>query len=250
MFRRLVMAVLSVAALSCAWATPSWSKKYSTYPDYIQYESAVRLDIKCDQFFAGTGSGVIVSGRHVLTAKHVAVMCGDLKLRFDAICYEDPGLCKELGVPSLSGDTTFVARLSSGLEIGMIVDVLAGNDVDAARLVVPGVVAPFATWADVSYRKPRIGERLCSIGGQAQDEHSFRKCGEVAFYLDGPQAVISGLGAVHGNSGSPIFDSDGDVVAILWGARAWWNGAENVTIAFTSVAWRSIVPEPEPDLGF
>src|SRR3990167_8865043 len=182
MFQRLALAAFVVAVSSCAGMTPAWSTKYQSYTDYVENESAVRLDVMCDDLFAGTGPGVVVSHRHGLTAKHVAVMCSDLKLRFDAICSEAPDLCRDLGIPSLSGETEVVARLSSGLGIRMIVDVLAGNDVDAARLVVPGVVATFAVFADVSYRTPRIGERLCSVGGQNPNEHSVRKCGEVAYY--------------------------------------------------------------------
>ena len=100
------------------------------------YAVTVRIQVDCVNGGGGWGSGVIVSPRHVLTAKHVVEAC----------------------TPAEPWKVTVETHIGTKFEV--VVDTLHEH-VDAARLVVTGVGSPFRSWARIAHWGPEDGQWIC-----------------------------------------------------------------------------------------
>lgn len=191
---------------------------YRNQVDYIEFEASVRIFVECPN---GTqaGSGVAVSRRHVITAKHV-VEC-------------------LVGLP-----TSIVARTRHSATLEMAVDEVSETQ-DVARLVVVGAGEPFYVYAEISYSRPRVGDKVCSVGGDGPYTHSVRKCADIATVTD--HYLVAPLGPVPGNSGSGVFDSRGRVVGILT-RGIWFPDKEKLSLSVRSSAWKELAPPFEVEL--
>lgn len=143
-----------------------------------QYNRTTELMVICSdgQF---TGSGVIVGPDTVLTATHV-VDCNGLVLVRDVVT-----------------DVVFVAEVASNLD---------GDDI--AQLYVPGIRGPAVRIG----KRPEPGDTVCAFVG---NPNRWRVCGEV-YVEKGKEGEILFSGVVQpGNSGSGVYNSDGDLVGII-----------------------------------
>lgn len=218
-FISMLTGISTACSGGCATGKVGFHPGYNSYVDQIEFESAVRLTVLCPNGDVFYGSGVAVSPRHVITAKHVIDCEGN------------------------SDGALVSAKVRNNAGISMVVDELSKSD--AARLVVVGAGEPFKFWAEISFDPPRFGQNVCMVAGQLPDEHSLRKCGDVADYEDG-NILISTHG-VPGNSGSPFYNSDGQVVGITSMGK-WASNGEFIILAVRSENFKDIVPEFAPKL--
>lgn len=174
--------------------------------DRTEYGSSYRVTVLCDDGMAA-GSAVAVDGRHLLTARHV-VTCSDET--------------SPLAIAVISWD---------GVRWPVLIDALDNHD--AARLVVEGTSDnAFPVTAKVSPRIPRIGERICIIGGDRPSVYGMRKCGDVSPGSNEWEFIVS-LHVVPGNSGGPAFDSQGNVIGIV--SKGAWGEGHEFFVILTSV---------------
>jgi len=150
------------------------------------YSSTVRLAVQCIDGSGGWGSGVAVSTRHVLTARHVIDGCGE------------------------AGPWIITASpYGRPLTVEMVVDKIARGG-DAARLVVVGTQSPFRDYAAPGMAPVSDGNLVCA---SVFDPSFFMyRCG----YLVGVSAdtLILGFRIVGGNSGGPVF-RDGELIGLV-----------------------------------
>lgn len=155
------------------------------------------------------GAGVAISPRHVITSRHLAEAC----------------------LPDEA--TVILARTAVSGYVEVVVDGLA--EVDAARLVVVGTAEPFTAWAELADRGPEPVEPVCVAAWDFALATPLLKCGRASVGLpDG--TVVIGVRVIPGNSGSAVYDTDGDVVGLV---RSRPKGAEpdESGIAVPSPAW-------------
>lgn len=155
-----------------------------------QDSSAVELRVLCltGSPFEGTfgaeprgGSGFMISGRRVLTAKHMVA------------CDMPP---------------TIFVQLADGRVFRATVDKTWGER-DVARLLLIGDAGAF--------RAPRVatanvGEPACGVTAVPERGHN---CGDVEQVM--PDQITFGGMVWHGNSGSALYDLRGNVVGIVTG---------------------------------
>lgn len=154
-----------------------------------QYDVGVKVGVLCSNGVK-SGSGVAISAREVLTARHV-ITC-------------------PVGEP--------LGMVIVGQQLGedvldVVLDSDASSEVDAVRLVVAGTATPFKKWArrDPSGRKLQRGEVVC-VYGMNMPDFPMAKCGRVAAVGEN-RAVVS-THIVPGNSGGPVFDGNGYLVGL------------------------------------
>lgn len=208
---------LAFAFVACTCA--STLRGYQSEADRIEYEASLRIIVDCP---AGqqVGSGVAITPRHVITAKHV-VEC------------------------MFGTSTKIIARTRHGASLEMALDKIS-IDEDIARLVVVGTGEPFHVYASVSLTKPKTGEKVCAVGGDGPAVHSIRKCADIATVTD--TYIVMPIGAVPGNSGSGLFNGAGEIVGILTRGR-WEPSGEKLGLAIRATSWQDLVPL-WVDLGF
>ncbi|MEK7180501.1 MAG: trypsin-like peptidase domain-containing protein [Patescibacteria group bacterium] len=213
------LALLSLLACSESCLPPPTAREFSDTADarWRLYASTVRIMIQCADGSGGWGSGVAVSPRHVLTARHVIDACEGEPWVITASLY-DRKASAEMVVERIS-DTT-----------------------DAARLVVVGLEEPFRYWADAAATDARAGDLVCA---SAFDPDFFIfQCGYVTGAYD--SIVFLGFRIVGGNSGGPIF-RNGQLVALVV-ARSINPARQHIGMAVPLSAWRDLLPPPEASL--
>ena len=177
------------------------------------FESSLRVIVVCFDGRRVSGSGVAVSGRHVITARHVVKGCG--------------------GKPS-----QIVAVRHDGKSVELVVDATVDGS-DAVRLVVVGSEDRFRLYASVRLSEPRLGESVCTVACDATLASALMKCGAVAASND--SQLVAAVHVVPGNSGGPVFDSQANVVGI-WTTGRFDPRRDLLGVAVTSVAWKRLVP--------
>lgn len=206
---------------------------YLTPKDRVMYESSVRLAITCPGGGEQSGSGFAISPRHVITAAHV-ITCG-----------------------SLNAPISIVALLRTGVVVDMEVDAV-DRGADAARLRPALLKRPFAYFSEVRLTPLKVGEYICSIGGDNPNVFGVKKCGFVTVvgvcqydYCDSwmpssklPHWFHSSIPVVPGNSGSAVFDARGRVVGIV---NTWWGSynREQGGGHFGVFSWWKLLPIKE-----
>lgn len=215
--------VVFLAACSCTpvhkdrvrLKAPKTTQEYETETIRRMALSAVRIVLDCgaDGEPDGYGSGTAVSHRTVLTARHVYDGC-------------DPG------------NNAYFAITSDGRTLALHRDGAATlPQVDAARFALDPMAEPFWTYSPVANYQPRVGQPVYFYTGDGTTEFVF-KAGHVAV-TDYAEVTISVHG-VPGNSGSAVFDAEGNVIAILWGGR-WHPAGENLIKAFRPTVWPDLL---------
>lgn len=167
-------------------------------PHGVRYAQTYRLTVTCAGDRKVGGSGVAVSSTKLMTARHVVLACAVRGWATTSIVAQN-----ETGSYSLAYD---------GITKGA----------DAARLRVTGDKR-FPTWATLSAESPARGEEVCSVGTTPRTP-PIEKCGRV--FLVAADHIFVSLHVVPGNSGGPIYDSRGHVVALV-SAGNWSNGKEH-----------------------
>lgn len=222
--RRCVGILFLAAAFACAG--PQHSDGYDSDGARVTIQSSVRIAAYCDGEPAAVGSGVAISPRHVLTARHVARLEFDLENHLS--------ICK-------SGIITFIALTYDGREVPMVEEKISDR-YDAATLVVSGAGEPFGAYAE---RAPvKAGATVCSYTAGAPEnwlaaglnpdhpsewwEEPFAfKCGEVGPVRPGEvEGYVAEINSRGGNSGSGIFDARGRVVGIVSNGLDPYSGLE------------------------
>lgn len=165
------------------------------------HATALQVNITCLDGSWSRGSGVAVSPNHVVTAKHVADVCG--------------GDVKTIRI---------VAR--DGIDRLALLDRRAASDVDAVLLYVP---KPLPFYAAVRTGALKPGEVVCTA-----TMHSCG-CGRILALLEKQLGVD--YKPVPGDSGGPLYDENGLVVAI------WLGVTPGYGVATPAYAFSGILPE-------
>ena len=189
---------------------------YASEIDRLEYEASVRLMVVCPDMSPRAGSGIAVSARHVITARHVIDCDGE-------------------------GPRQILARLAGGSSVLAGVErVLVGPAADAALLVAEGFAAPFRGAVGVlELDAPRIGARVCVIAGGSSPSQSLRECGYVAGVWESLIAISTRI--VPGNSGAAAWDDRGRAIGIVTSGE-WREGKEQYGVVLRASALAELVP--------
>ena len=153
--------------------------------------AAVEITVGCVDPLVGLrvkmGSGVAIGPRHVLTAKHV-IDCGE-------------------------GAAIITVTPPSGKERVAIVD-YASDTADAARLYVMGDAPLYNTRPVGRGYLERLDAPVCTATAFPRRDW---RCGRVQQFYEGDEAgyVRTDLVATFGNSGSGVYDANGNLVGLL-----------------------------------
>lgn len=149
-----------------------------------QRETAVSIFTFCPDE-QGWGSGVLLDGRHVLTAAHV-VHCGMPILR----------------VETRAGDVRMMHPLKVDWENDLALIVIDDDELRFPYPVPGAVIGP----------RPPEGEVVCLESGRPDRA---RQCGEVLEYGRGAGNMAHRALTVPGNSGGGVYDESGRLVGIV-----------------------------------
>ena len=158
-------------------------------------ESGYRIVVDCDGDGEpnGYGSMSAIGPRHFLTAGHMAC-------------------------PEEERDTAKYWALDKDLNRRDVLMEIVSGSVDVARVKLAPGFALNQTWAKISRVEPELGEPVFQYTGGAMLQMFF-KIGYVGKVTD-KELWVSQHG-VPGNSGSGVFNTRGELIAVLWGGD--WN---------------------------
>jgi S1-C subfamily serine protease len=169
----------------------------------------------------GSGSGFFTDATHVVTARHVVEMLGDLK---GAYIFDS------------SGGRHRVVRIqmSYDADVAMI-------EVDSPN--------PDQAVAKVQCRMPQVFETLLVVGDPLVYENIISPIMIVGFSevrdIDDATSVVAAGAVGEGMSGGPAFDSQGNVVAIV---SSIWSTSQGGLSSFTNFVPLIAVPELCPPM--
>lgn len=207
-----------VALVACSGSCrhqPTVSTLYDTAHERERlYATTVRITVQCPDGSGGWGSGVAVSPRHVLTARHVVDGCDGEIWMLTATPY-GRSITVEM-VPDLISETT-----------------------DAARLVVVGTSKPFMRYARAAALPVPDGAMVCA---SVFDPGFFLyQCGYLVGVFD--SMMVLGFRIVGGNSGGPVF-ADGRLVGLVV-ARSIHPDRQHVGFAVPLGRFADLLPSKE-----
>lgn len=188
-------------------------RPYDSDEHRIMFESSLRIFVACFDGRTIAGSGVAVSPRHVITARHVVAGC--------------------TGEPA---SITAVRR--DGQTVEVVEDSLAAG-IDVARLVAVGGSEPFVVHAGVRLTSPMVGEPICTVANDASATSFLMKCGSIA--ATAPGKIVAAVHIVPGNSGGPVFDTKAHVIGI-WSMGRFDPRMDLFGVATSSRAWSRLLP--------
>ncbi len=175
------------------------------------HQAVVRVEARYGELsHCGTGTLVAVDADGarglVLTAAHIVA--------------EEPDTDSSIDTKTDNSEPTELAVLFPfGAEVSATL-VQLDHELDLAALEIAPPAG--ATFAPLSDQAPALGETV-SVGGYGMGDYRFfegRVLGWFADRLDGPRESIGVLGTtVSGDSGGPIFNEAGEVVAVHWGMQ-------------------------------
>lgn len=217
--RVLSFLVAFFVAAGCGRAPLRSSGGYATTPHQVMFGSSLRVVASCWDGRRTAGSGVAISPRHALTARHVLFACG--------------------GEPPL-----ILAIPRGGRAVEMVIDdAVPGADV--VRLVVVGTRSPFRAHARLSTARPRVGDEVCTVASDGASGMPLMKCARVSL-VEG-SSLVAAVDLVPGNSGAPAFDAAGDVIGI-WTNAQQAPGTSPLGVAAMTGSWRRLAVSELPDL--
>jgi hypothetical protein len=230
----------------CAYPKPG--TVYLNEDIKAQYESAAAVDVQCiypalpadadpkDVLLApfwyvhSGGSAFGVGPMSAVTARHVV----DCDRTLPSGLFQD-GEPEEITLKLANGEMREFVVSEMGKD----------EDHDAAVIVAVGVQPFFKHWAKLARKLPAIDEQVCLVTLYPWKNHL---CGPVTDYRDGDEwmgygYMTYGLQSIPGNSGSAVYNSDGEVVAINVA------GTETLGGGYLVTEWERMVPI-YVDLGF
>jgi V8-like Glu-specific endopeptidase len=129
-----------------------------------------------------------------------------------------------------------VVKTETGKVVEVTEDKLDENR-DAALLVVVGTDEPFKATTKVSLNTPEVGDTVCTWSGY----HRKHTCGTVKHVAT--NRVYIYMTVIPGDSGSLLYNSNGEVVGIVVAYMK--NASPAIGVATLSSQWGYMLPEPE-----
>lgn len=218
MNRLLVSAIAIFLIVSGCVSPPKYDSVFYDYTSKVEYTTTVRIAVICKYADSpskwGSGTGFLTWNGYVLTAKHLS-QCNP------------------------KGYIIFVRNENEAAAYPAQVDKMSETaDVMKLKIISPDAWVRNVSAADISRVKVKIGQPVCSVGGDYIDSGWIRKCGEVVGTRS--DMIVVSVQAVPGNSGSPLFDVHGRIIGILV-AGTWNASAEKTALVVPVYAWEDLL---------
>jgi len=239
MLKTLALALVLLVGCTCSGIQkirPSLdqTQEYESVGIRVAVESSVRILAYCgpSKRLDSVGSGVAVSPKEVISARHVAVACQGSPTP-DWVIYE--------------------ALLDNGDTYELATDRMANEDTDVVRFTVVGM-RTLPRWTELATYQPRVGQRVTIYAGAGVATEDRKEAGFWSFMLKFgvvshtyKDVVVISTHGVPGNSGGAIFDDDGRVIGII-SSGVWHFAHENFVDALRPTYWPELWPESIQDL--
>lgn len=227
-----LVAILAFAVITACGGTALAPRSVPTDRAGIKNALAASVRIRgyCNGELVGYGSGVAVSDRHVLTARHITQMCADTATP-DMASFEL--VSPDGSVRDATGDMDAI-----------------DDSIDVGRLIVTDGHY-FKTYAPIAEYTPDVPDDVFIYAGDGTMDVSepqrlfFFKWGSVSKVWE--HTILVSFHGVPGNSGAGVFDAAGHVVGILHSGN-WTPTKENFVLADRPSAWVELFPPYEMPL--